>query len=95
LDVVVFAVGTVAEARRILAERPIDLLVTDGNLSDGLGRILARTARAARPSLRVLLVSVVPELTDEFDGTLSKPFTREALRDAVTRLLPATGLSVA
>jgi hypothetical protein len=37
----------------------------------------------------------VPEPSDEFDGTLSKPFTRLELRDAVTRLLPATGLSVA
>jgi CheY-like chemotaxis protein len=95
LDVVIFSVGTVAEARRILAERPIDLLVTDGSLSDGLGRILARTARAARPSLRVLLVSGVPEPADEFDATLPKPFTRQALLEAVTRLLPATGLYVA
>jgi CheY-like chemotaxis protein len=88
LDIVVFAVGTVTEARRILADRPVDVLVTDGSLSDGLGRILARTARAARPSLRVLLVSGAPEPAEEFDGTLSKPFTDQALLDAVTPLLP-------
>ena len=88
LDVIVFAVGTVTEARRILADRAIDVLVTDGGLSDGLGRILARTARAARPSLRAVLVSGTPEAAEEFDATLSKPFTRDALLAAVIPLLP-------
>jgi PAS domain S-box-containing protein len=81
------AVGTVADAMRIAAVERFDLLVTDGSLPDGSGRTLARSARAARPQLRVLLVSGAPEDTHEFDATLLKPFTRAGLNETVSRLL--------
>ncbi len=74
------AVGTTQAAARIAASEEVDLLVTDGNLADGSGRVLARSLRAARPSLRVLLVSGSPEDAPEFDATLLKPFTSEDLR---------------
>jgi len=83
----VHSAGTIAEATRIASTEQIDLLITDGTLPDGSGRTLARSARAARPQLRVLLVSGAPEDTDEFDATLNKPFTRESLLAAVRRLL--------
>jgi PAS domain S-box-containing protein len=80
-------VGTVADAMRIVASERVDLLVTDGSLPDGSGRTLARSVRAARPQIRVLLVSGAPEDAAEFDATLHKPFTREALLSIVKRLL--------
>jgi PAS domain S-box-containing protein len=83
----VHSASTIAEATRIASSEQIDLLITDGTLPDGSGRTLARSARAARPQLRVLLVSGAPEDTDEFDATLHKPFTRDALLDVVRQLL--------
>jgi PAS domain S-box-containing protein len=88
LSLTVHAAGTIAEATRIASGVPIDLLITDGTLPDGSGRTLARSAREARPQLRVLLVSGAPEDTHEFDATLHKPFTRESLLAAVKKLLP-------
>jgi PAS domain S-box-containing protein len=88
LSLHVHAAGTIAEATRIASTEQIDLLITDGTLPDGSGRMLARSARAARPQLRVLLVSGAPEDSSEFDATLHKPFTREALLSTVKRLLP-------
>jgi two-component system cell cycle sensor histidine kinase/response regulator CckA len=87
LELKVFAAGTMAEASRIASTEQIDLLITDGTLPDGSGRMLARSARAARPQLRVLLVSGAPEDIHEFDATLHKPFTRESLLAAVKRLV--------
>jgi PAS domain S-box-containing protein len=84
----VHTAGTIAEATRIASHEPIDLLITDGTLPDGSGRMLARSAREARPQLRVLLVSGAPEDTHEFDATLNKPFTSESLLAAVKKLLP-------
>jgi PAS domain S-box-containing protein len=81
------AVGTVRDATRIASSERIDLLVTDGTLPDGSGRTLARSARAARPQMRVLLVSGAPEDEEEFDATLHKPFTRERLLATVRELL--------
>jgi PAS domain S-box-containing protein len=88
LSLTVHAAGTIAEATRIASGEPIDLLITDGTLPDGSGRTLARSAREARPQLRVLLVSGAPEDTHEFDATVNKPFTRDSLLAAVRKLLP-------
>ena len=87
LSLSVLAVGTAEAGARIAATEHIDLLVTDGNLPDGSGRILARSARAARPRIRVLLISGNPEDSAEFDATLQKPMTSAQLRAAVARLL--------
>jgi two-component system, cell cycle sensor histidine kinase and response regulator CckA len=87
LPVKVRAVATFAEASSIMANENVDLLVTDGTLPDGSGRLLARTARAARSSLRVLLVSGALDRSEEFDACLLKPFELKVLVSTVTRLL--------
>ncbi|MCC2313820.1 response regulator transcription factor [Cellulomonas xiejunii] len=56
LDVVA-AVGTVAEARRILQPGVADVVVLDIDLPDGNGIALGVTLRRAQPDLGVLLLS--------------------------------------
>jgi PAS domain S-box-containing protein len=75
-----------SSAARILASETIGLLITDGLLPDGSGTVLARSARAADPHLRVIVVSG-SEPADAFDSALLKPFGTDALLALVRRLL--------
>ena len=83
----VWAVDSTAEALRIAAREPFDLLVADSQLPDGSGRTLAQLLRAARPHTRVLLVADAPFSASELDGVLHKPVTDEAAYLAAKQLL--------
>jgi PAS domain S-box-containing protein len=74
-------------------EPKIDLLVTDVVMPGMSGRALARSLRAARPWLRVLLISGYPagevdaEVGADVDAFLQKPFEPSALMRRVRELL--------
>jgi two-component system cell cycle sensor histidine kinase/response regulator CckA len=91
------AFGSGADALAAMADgEPVDLLVTDVQMPDMSGPVLASTARGRRPGLRVLYVSGLlddgdPDVERARDDAsfLSKPFTPAALADAVRRALRA------
>ncbi|MHB1414102.1 MAG: response regulator [Chloroflexota bacterium] len=73
---------------------PIDLLITDIMMPGMDGRVLARKLAERRPGLPVLFISGYAAGWDVHRsdlGTrtsyLEKPFTPDALRDAIERLL--------
>jgi DNA-binding response OmpR family regulator len=85
------------EARRVLATRSIDLLITDVNLPDGDGSTLIGDLRRRRPLSSAIVMTGAPSI----EGTISamrsgavdffpKPFTvddlLDRLREAVKRL---------
>ncbi|MEQ1501293.1 MAG: two-component regulator propeller domain-containing protein [Myxococcota bacterium] len=79
-----------ARALEILAERPVDLLVTDVLMPEMTGVELARRARERHPSLQVAFVSGYTRelLPENIDGPLvSKPFDPATLLDVVRSAL--------
>ncbi|NLA68020.1 MAG: PAS domain S-box protein [Gammaproteobacteria bacterium] len=94
-----YGVEDVADAEsaleRLQSGSPVDLLFSDVMLGPGLdGKALARQARALRPSLPVLLTSGDEERAADPRGgpglrLLRKPWTRDALLDAVREVLAA------
>lgn len=54
---VVYAAGTVAEARDILANNPINVVLTDYHLPDGNGFQVVTAARAIDQTIQVILMS--------------------------------------
>jgi PAS domain S-box-containing protein len=85
----VVAVSSSRTAAETLASEPIDLLLTDIALLDGSGTALARSARAVRPDLPVVLMSGSEHVEDAFDGALTKPFDEAALLEAVAKAIAA------
>jgi CheY-like chemotaxis protein len=91
----VIAPGSAGEAMRaIQAGRQVDLLITDVMMPALTGPELSRCVHDIRPGLPVLFISgyTAGALDDvgRLDAgmaLLEKPFTREALLDAVARLL--------
>jgi DNA-binding response OmpR family regulator len=77
--------------------RDIDLVVIEP--ASGEGVACARVARAERPELPVLCVSILPDEADELGlgpvSYLAKPFTVEEFGTAVERLVPAAARAVA
>jgi len=79
--------GTLGEARRILEAEPIDLLLLDVHLPDGLGLDLAAELQRLpgdRPAIVALTASVLPAdqqaaLNAGCDAFLAKPYPATAL----------------
>jgi len=79
--------GSLAEARAALAAEPIDLLLLDVQLPDGLGLELAAELRASggrRPAIVALTASVLPAdqqaaLSAGCDAFLAKPYPADDL----------------
>jgi two-component system, NtrC family, response regulator GlrR len=76
------------DAKRYLVDHPIDLLLTDKDLGAVSGVEVAKTARAIKPGLPVVLMTGAPELHAvvalKFEGYLVKPFkNNKAIQDAV------------
>ncbi len=93
-------VGTLAEARAILAREPVDLVLLDVHLPDGLGLSLAAELRtrpaASRPALLALTASVLPAeqqaaIDAGCDAFLAKPYPLAALVDAIGKLVARRG----
>jgi two-component system, cell cycle sensor histidine kinase and response regulator CckA len=91
------AVDGVDALEKARQEGPIDLLLTDVRMPRMDGVALARALGSTNPTTPVIYISGYP-----FDSetmyrpaaqctSLSKPFTRRALLDAVRKCLPAAG----
>jgi two-component system, cell cycle sensor histidine kinase and response regulator CckA len=92
----VLVAGSPAEAVALTRglEAPIDLLLTDMVMPESSGEALAARLREIRPSLRVMLMSGYGEelgrpRLPRSEPFLAKPFTSEALVEAVTDVLSA------
>ena len=75
-------------ALEILATKPIDILLTDVNLPDMSGESLAAQALKQNPDIKVIFASGQGVLRGELAGKailLAKPYTYEALADAINR----------
>jgi two-component system KDP operon response regulator KdpE len=93
-EAIVLEAATLAEARTILAARPIDLVVLDVRLPDGDGLTLARELGGAerRPRILVLSASVLPTerttaLDAGADAFMAKPFVPADVVQTMARLL--------
>jgi len=86
---VVFEAADVAAARQHLATQQLDMLISDASLPDGSGIALARSARSARPELKVVMISGKPTARGNFDAVLLKPFDLDELIKLVGSLLDA------
>jgi CheY-like chemotaxis protein len=86
--------GTLGEARRILADEPIDLLLLDVHLPDGLGLDLAAELQRRpgdRPAIVALTASVLPAdqqaaMKAGCDAFLAKPYSATALVSVCSQL---------
>ncbi len=87
---------TIAEARAILAREPIDLVLLDVHLPDGLGLDLAAELRAGSPgegpAILALTASVLPAeqqaaIDAGCDAFLAKPYPPDALVRAIQSLV--------
>jgi PAS domain S-box-containing protein len=78
-----------ATARRLLAESPAQVLMTDGLLPDGSGIDFAQEARARGLVRRVILMSGASTASPggAIDALVAKPFRPESLVETVLRLL--------
>lgn len=55
--------GTLAEAKRVIAEQAIDLLITDLNLPDGHGVLAIEMLRERQPAAEAMVISVLADDT--------------------------------
>jgi DNA-binding NtrC family response regulator len=91
----VYVASSAQAALLLLAERPIDILVTDLILPDIDGFSLARRALALRPTLRVLYISGYIETTRQSTARpraanfLAKPCRFQELDRALRTLVAA------
>jgi CheY-like chemotaxis protein len=95
-DAVIHEAATLAEGRAVLAREPVDLVLLDMHLPDGLGLSLAAELRAqpseARPAVLALTASVLPAeqqaaLDAGCDAFLAKPYPPAALVAAIGELV--------
>lgn len=93
----VVGVGTVADIRPALAERPADLIVLDLNLPDGDGLNLCRELRAQGMTAGIIMVTARDSAIDRVlglelgaDDYLTKPFEPRELVARVRNLLRRT-----
>ncbi len=90
----IIAATTIAEARKLLASEPIELLLTDVNLPDGDGTTLLPMLRQKQPNASAIVITGDPSVDRAIsalrDGALDflpKPFTAKHLQERVRRAL--------
>lgn len=97
---VIHEAATLAEGRAMLAREPVDLVLLDMHLPDGLGLSLAAELRTqppeARPAVLALTASVLPAeqqaaLDAGCDAFLAKPYLAAALVAAIGELVALRG----
>jgi CheY-like chemotaxis protein len=86
---------TLRQARAILTEQPIDLVLLDVRLPDGSGLDLVREIKSRDPDLGVVVMSasVLPEEREEAiragcDAFVAKPYVPVELLATLHRILP-------
>ena len=95
--------STIADARSILASRPVDVVLLDVHLPDGLGLDLANDLRQGgpeRPAVLALTASVLPidqqaAIDAGCDAFLPKPFAAPDLLQLVLSLARARNARIA
>ena len=99
-DAVIHEAATLAEGRAMLAREPVDLVLLDMHLPDGLGLSLAAELRTrpaeARPAVLALTASVLPAeqqaaIDAGCDAFLAKPYAPAALVAAIGELVARRG----
>jgi DNA-binding NtrC family response regulator len=92
--------GDLRAARRLLAERELDLLLSDIRLGDGSGLDLMAEARQASPRLRILAITAfgsvemaVEAMRRGADDFLEKPFRPDVLKARLERALEPARLA--
>jgi PAS domain S-box-containing protein len=85
----VLQAGNAAEARRVLDERPVDVLVTDLGLPDQRGDAVAALARRLCPEVALVFATGSGELHQPPPGAvmLRKPYDEDALAAALRTAL--------
>jgi two-component system, OmpR family, KDP operon response regulator KdpE len=89
---------TIADAKRILSARAMDLILLDVRLPDGDGLDLLRLVRSSNPDLGVVVMSasVLPEEREEAlragcNAFVPKPYLASELLLIIGRVLTPTG----
>jgi DNA-binding NtrC family response regulator len=89
----VIEAGTLVDARRAVADRPVQVALLDVHLGPDDGRELLRELREQRPEIRVALLSGSASreqiAREEADALIPKPFVLEDLIETVARLAAA------
>lgn len=83
---VVSQAGTLDEARRLLAEQEVDLVILDLRLPDGDGRDLIGEIREGHPRASVLVLSMSPTEAEGADRALPKDAVFDEIVGAVRSL---------
>jgi two-component system, OmpR family, KDP operon response regulator KdpE len=90
--------GTIADARRAMSDRAMDLILLDVRLPDGDGLDLLRQVRSTHPDLGVVVMSasVLPEERDEAlragcNAFVPKPYVASELLLIIGRVLAPAG----
>jgi two-component system C4-dicarboxylate transport response regulator DctD len=82
--------ASLAEARKVLTDETVDVILCDLHLEDGDGRELIEELRVAAPHLPVALLTGTVDLTplerSAVDAVLEKPFRLDQLLDTVRKL---------
>ena len=88
---------SLADARTLLADHEVDLVLMDVRLPDGNGLDLVREIKARHPRLSVVVMSasVLPHERKEAtlagcDAFIPKPYAAADLLETMSRLLPAS-----
>jgi len=87
---IVLPAVSAAHALELLHQNPVDLVLTDQMMPAVLGTELAKTVRAARPQLPIIIISGVNEIPDDVvfaDRFVSKVEGPEALFRNIAEVL--------
>jgi Response regulator containing CheY-like receiver, AAA-type ATPase, and DNA-binding domains len=87
----VVAARSAAEALQLLAEQPVDVVVTDHAMPHMTGAQLAMQVRERWPTLPVIMATGYADLPSDVQldrPRLAKPYSQATLADAIAGALP-------
>ena len=95
----VISAKNIAEAKKILASTPIELLVADVNLPDGKGTDLVSSLKEAQPHANAIVITGQPSMDGAINAMrhgavdfLPKPFSAASLVERVGKALELQAL---